>query len=246
MDQDWYYGVGDDTLGPVSFEDLVAALRTQPDWRDVPVWCSDFTDWRPAKDVHQIAFRLGRGTQQAAPHQLPGGAAMRPDAAQPKQPQPISPSMPVEGLPKPNVSEDDAAKDAQRKRLLLIGAGVAALIVVAIAGVMIWQPSTPPLERSFARIIQETKPTLPKKADEGTSLTDITQSESKLVYHHVWDGPRFAIPGNLGALMKSRKLAEICAAAKDIFANGGTVEYSYRSQSGLFIASFEVKKEDCA
>lgn len=240
MDEDWYYGIGDDTLGPVSFEELVAGLRAQPDWRDVPVWCSDFTDWRTAKDVHQIVFRLERGAKHAAPHQLPSGAA------QPKRPESISPSMPAEGLPKPGVNEQDAAKDAQRRRMLPIVAGAAALIAVTIAGVTIWQPFTSPLERTFARMIQETKPALPRKADEATSLTDIARSGSRLVYHHVWDGPRFAIPGNLGALMKSRKLAGICAASKEIFANGGTVEYSYRTQSSLFIASFEVTKEDCA
>src|SRR5688572_22831837 len=91
MDQDWYYGIGDnDTHGPVSFEQLVAVLRARPDWRDVPVWCSDFADWRTAKEVHQIAFQLARGTP--AP-------ASPPKDTQPKRQTQGASSMPAKPVP---------------------------------------------------------------------------------------------------------------------------------------------------
>lgn len=243
MDEDWYYGIGDDTLGPVRFEELLAVLRRQPDWRDVPVWCSDFTDWRQASDVHQIVFQLGRSASApAAPQMRPKQQSSMPDKAAPE----IAPKAAPKAIPMESLAAGNDGDQARRKQLMLIGAGVGALIVVAATAVFVFQPFTPPLDRAIARVIQETKPALPKKADEATSLTDVARSGSKLVYNHVWDGPRFAIPANLGALMKQRKLADICSAAEEIFAHGGSVEYSYRSQSSLFIASFEVRKEDCA
>lgn len=221
MDQDWYYGLGDDTRGPISFDQLLSELREIPDWREIQVWCGDFDDWRLAKDVHQIAFQIGvrrRG-------EMPKPVAAQHDAA------PAAPA---------------ATNPARRKMLLLIagGTGVALLALGGVAVLML-QPFTPALERAFARAVNETKPTLPKRADESTSLMDVTASATRITYQHVWDGPRFAIPGNLGALMKGRKLADICATMKEILDLGGTVEYSYRSQSALYIASFEVTKADC-
>src|SRR5690349_628521 len=87
MDQDWYYGRGDDNIGPLPFDELIAALRSTPNWRSVQVWCSDFDDWRRAGDVRQIALRLA--VAQAPPPPAPKPAtkpASRPSAARPQQP----------------------------------------------------------------------------------------------------------------------------------------------------------------
>jgi GYF domain 2 len=56
----WYYAEGDETRGPVSFDQLVELLSQLPTHRGVPVWREGFTDWTPAENVREIVEKLIR------------------------------------------------------------------------------------------------------------------------------------------------------------------------------------------
>jgi hypothetical protein len=55
MSEGWYYAEGDNTVGPMSLDDLRSALRRQREAALVLVWQEGFADWMEARLVPELA-----------------------------------------------------------------------------------------------------------------------------------------------------------------------------------------------
>ena len=55
MDDGWFFAVGETPVGPLSFDDIVVALRQFQDPATVKLWHASFGVWCFAKDVPQVA-----------------------------------------------------------------------------------------------------------------------------------------------------------------------------------------------
>lgn len=60
MNKFWYYAEGDETRGPITFDQLVSILSQLPTPRGVLVWREGFNDWTAAENVREIVERLIR------------------------------------------------------------------------------------------------------------------------------------------------------------------------------------------
>jgi len=58
VEQGWFYAEGEGSFGPVSVDALTAALSRMPEPAQVLVWHSGFEDWRPVKDIPDLAKRF--------------------------------------------------------------------------------------------------------------------------------------------------------------------------------------------
>jgi hypothetical protein len=58
--QGWYYAAGTQSVGPMSLQDLEAALRRFPNWKEVPVWREGLSEWKKAGDVSDLFNNAGR------------------------------------------------------------------------------------------------------------------------------------------------------------------------------------------
>jgi hypothetical protein len=59
MSEFWYYAEGNDTRGPIAFDQLIKLLSQRPTLRGVFVWCEGFDDWTAAENVREIAEKAG-------------------------------------------------------------------------------------------------------------------------------------------------------------------------------------------
>lgn len=58
MEQDWFYAEGEVSVGPLSSDALIRALRRTTEPGKVLVWRAGFESWQPASEVPEIAGRL--------------------------------------------------------------------------------------------------------------------------------------------------------------------------------------------
>ncbi len=58
MEQGWFYAEGERSVGPLSFDALTAALRRMPEPGKALVWRTGFDEWRPARDIAELADRI--------------------------------------------------------------------------------------------------------------------------------------------------------------------------------------------
>ena len=56
----WYYAEGNETRGPITFDQLIKLLSQLPAPSGVPVWREGLDDWRNAGNVREIAEKLIR------------------------------------------------------------------------------------------------------------------------------------------------------------------------------------------
>jgi hypothetical protein len=60
MSDFWYYAKGDETHGPITFDQLINLLAQLPTSKGVLVWREGFTDWTAAENVREIVQKLIR------------------------------------------------------------------------------------------------------------------------------------------------------------------------------------------
>jgi hypothetical protein len=60
MNEFWYYAEGNETRGPVAFDQLIKLLSQLPTPRGVLVWREGFDDWTAAENVREIVGKLVR------------------------------------------------------------------------------------------------------------------------------------------------------------------------------------------
>src|SRR5262245_50300546 len=66
--QGWYYAAGAEPVGPMSLQDLEAALRRLPNWQEARVWREGFADWKKAGDVPDLFNRSGHSRAVTPTH----------------------------------------------------------------------------------------------------------------------------------------------------------------------------------
>lgn len=60
----WYYGDGEDQVGPVTLDELRGTLATYSNANEVFVWCARFPDWKEAREVPELKIVLHSGLRQ--------------------------------------------------------------------------------------------------------------------------------------------------------------------------------------
>jgi GYF domain 2 len=60
MSELWYYAEGNETRGPIGFDQLIELLPQLPTPKAVLVWREGFDDWRAAENIREIAEKLIR------------------------------------------------------------------------------------------------------------------------------------------------------------------------------------------
>jgi hypothetical protein len=60
MNEIWYYAEGDETRGPIAFDQLIRILSQLPTPKGVLVWREGFKDWTAAENVREIIEKLIR------------------------------------------------------------------------------------------------------------------------------------------------------------------------------------------
>jgi hypothetical protein len=60
MSEFWYYAEGNETRGPIAFDQLIKLLSQLPTPRGVLVWREGFDNWKAAENVREIAEKLIR------------------------------------------------------------------------------------------------------------------------------------------------------------------------------------------
>ena len=83
--QGWYYAAGTQSVGPMSLQDLEAALRRLPNWKEVPVWREGFSEWKKAGDVPDLFNNSGRPTAVPPAHTVPPTRPVSPTYARPAE-----------------------------------------------------------------------------------------------------------------------------------------------------------------
>jgi uncharacterized protein (TIGR00266 family) len=75
MDPVWYYARGQQQVGPLTIEQLVRELRTEPAGDGTLVYGPGLSNWMPARDVEpiRVAMRSAGGASTAPPPVPPGG-----------------------------------------------------------------------------------------------------------------------------------------------------------------------------
>jgi hypothetical protein len=60
MSEFWYYAQGNETRGPIAFDQLTKLLSQLPSPRGILVWREGFDDWKAAENVREIVEKLVR------------------------------------------------------------------------------------------------------------------------------------------------------------------------------------------
>src|SRR5258708_23759154 len=60
MNEFWYYAEGNETRGPIAFDQLIKLLSQLPTLKGVLVWREGLADWTAAENLREIAEKLLR------------------------------------------------------------------------------------------------------------------------------------------------------------------------------------------
>jgi GYF domain 2 len=71
MEEAWFYFEAGERRGPVTIEELVGALLSAPNPRDVLVWREGMADWQPAGTVPEVQRKLPSAMPPAPPSPMP-------------------------------------------------------------------------------------------------------------------------------------------------------------------------------
>lgn len=106
MNTGWYFGLDNQVVGPVDLQQLLDFLGSSEQWRRVLVWHEGFEEWKPVKDIPEIADQM----TAKGPPPLPASPAEPP----PTPPAPIAvetpPASPPVEPPAPTVTPPQATE----------------------------------------------------------------------------------------------------------------------------------------
>lgn len=119
MAQEWFYAKDGKSVGPLSFDALIAALRRVAEPGEVLVWHDGLTDWKAVRDIPELAGRF---------------ASARPVIAAP------DPTIDrwTSSAPAAEVIDDDDAPDRSKRRLAYLV--MFAVLAAVAAAVVIYAP----------------------------------------------------------------------------------------------------------
>jgi acetylornithine deacetylase/succinyl-diaminopimelate desuccinylase-like protein len=105
--------------------------------------------------------------------------------------------------------------------------------------------TTAKIENMLIAVAERAKPTLPKRVDAVTTLTDISYGDRQLTYVYALDMQGEGAPSDMAAL---RKLVagRICGSdMKRAMDYGFTFDFRYNSRAGSPITDFVLTSTDC-
>lgn len=205
---------------------LTKYLTGRADWRSVHVWREGFTDWQTAGDVAEVAQLISR-------------------------PPPPPQARPIE-KPEPK------KRFSGIKKVL---AGLAVVIAI-IVGHTIGRPigrevantlTRPTAEataevvgKGFAEAVRQTKPTLPKKVDDLTTMIDVESNGMRMIYRYSVNTGDINTEGFTEAMRKI-VVPKVCASdtMKKTLGYGATYEYSYIGIDSKSLGNLVVSLTDC-
>jgi hypothetical protein len=223
---EWYYTNLGKQLGPFSFTEMATELRKLPNWRDANVWRSGLGNWVPAGSVPELT-RL--------PSPLPKGRSRW-------------------LLPEP-------ANGKWSLRSKLVGAATFFFVLVAVAvgnsigreGVhYVMKPSQQERDQAsidgLLKAEQELKPTLPKKLNDWTTMTEVRVQGKTLIYTYQLDDANYVIPeGHVNAVMQKEVTKSVCASEMiKAIRDGVSFRYTYQDTKRTSLGSFEVGLAECS
>ena len=219
---EWHYTYLGKQLGPLPFAEMVAELHKLPNWHEVHVWRSGFDSWIRAGAVPELT---------TLPPPLPKGPTS----------QPLS----------------EPANSKWSLRTMLIGAAslLAFLVAAAVSreGVRyVLKPSPEQLDKAsidgLLKAAQEIQPTLPKKLNDWTTMTEVRAQGKTLIYTYQLDDVKYVIPtGHVNAVMQNEVTKNACASEMiKSMRDGVRYRYVYRDTKSAPLGSFEVGLAECA
>jgi hypothetical protein len=133
MSEFWYYAEGNETRGPIAFDQLVMLLSKLPTPKGVLVWRDGFDDWKAAENVREFAEKLIR------PPPLPGTATVRSEATPKNMPKIVAtdrkpldivaPSRKVDSDLSPDLPSTNLSPERPKRNWLHVVANIAAWAV---------------------------------------------------------------------------------------------------------------------
>jgi hypothetical protein len=104
------------------------------------------------------------------------------------------------------------------------------------------------IEEAQKEVVKQIKPTLPRKLDEITTLTDIASSGVILAYTYSLDTAKLTTVPNVMALLQKNTTSQMCKteAMANALKLGAVYQYIYVDLQSKPLGQFEVKSTDCA
>ncbi len=143
---------------------------------------------------------------------------------------------------------------ARRKKLWPIASFVIA-VVAAVAGRALGnevyayfeRPSAAQVDTLLAQVVQWTKPTLPKKLDDVTTMTDISYADHRMSCVYDLDAKDGQERPDLIAALRKTLAGRVCASQmKQAMKAGVSFTFRYNSSAGGEIGEFALTAADCA
>ena len=223
---EWYYTNLGKQLGPLSFTEMATELHTLPNWQAAYVWRSGFGNWVRADSVPELT----------------------------RLPSPLPKRRSQWLLPEP-------ANSKWSLRSKLVGAASFLVVLVAVAvgnsigreGVRyIMKPSQQQSDQAsidgLLKAEQELKPTLPKKLNDWTTMTEVRAQGKTLIYTYQLDDANYVIPeGHVNAVMQKEVTKSACASEMiKAIRDGVRFRYTYQDTKRASLGSFEVGLAECS
>ncbi len=103
------------------------------------------------------------------------------------------------------------------------------------------------IEEGFRMAEAKIRPTLPKKIDDVTTLTDVTHSGVVLTYHYRVDSDNFTVLPNFIQLVQKSATEMACKTEdmKKAMNLGGIFQYTYSDAHAKSLGTFDIKALDC-
>ena len=126
-----------------------------------------------------------------------------------------------------------------------------AAVIGRVAGNEIYhffsRPAPVQVESMLSQVVEKTKPTLPKKLDNVTTMTDISFAGKRMTYVYDLDLEGKPAPANLMATLRKMVVGRVCASdMKRAMQEGIGFAFHYNRPAGGEIGEFVVTAPDCA
>jgi hypothetical protein len=242
MNDAWFYEEAGQTLGAVSFAELVSYLVRLGEWQNVLVWREGFADWKRATEVDELSHRLTRPPPLPR-HRTPMTSAPKVDhRAQTNEPF---------GSAVTSLGSTPVAKRKKGswvlKALGWVGLFVVACLARGIGGEFGKAVSGPSRAEQIETLLSKAealaRAELPKKLDDATTLAAVDHQGNRLRFHYVLEGN---VPPTAIETVRPQAIADVCAKRATNGLDGGvSFEYIYRDKQSKLLGSYTVLKSDC-
>jgi len=216
----WYLSSNGSPIGPMTIGSLRERLRLSAHWETEDVWCEGYPDWVLARDVEQLKRQV---------------------------PPPLRPR-PSEEV-KSTASSPSRSGGFKTKLSTVFWWVLTFVTVCAISGISkevvknAWQPPTASqqIEDALKELVIRLKTKMPIKADDATSIIDISSVGTKFVYRvvtTVYDVDFAAFKVNVAK--------SVCPSyLNKLLQNGATIEYRYEKPDQTYLGRVTLTKQDC-